>query len=78
MKMGIERVMKEKFGDAVKDVRQVYDDEAKETTVELLRITVGEGKCYPLRATGPESIGSGIKAAIKEKFPYITNVVLTD
>ena len=35
MKMGIERVLKEKFGDAVKDIRQVYDDEEKETTVEV-------------------------------------------
>lgn len=35
MKMGIERVLKEKFGDAVKDIRQVYDEEARETTVEV-------------------------------------------
>ena len=36
MKMGIERVLKEKFGDAVKDVQQVYDDDVKkETTVEV-------------------------------------------
>lgn len=27
MKMGIERVLKEKFGDAVKDIRQVFDDD---------------------------------------------------
>jgi NFU1 iron-sulfur cluster scaffold homolog, mitochondrial len=27
MKMGIERVLKEKFGDAVKDIRQVLDDD---------------------------------------------------
>jgi hypothetical protein len=26
---------------------------------------------------GPESIGSGVKAAIKEKFPDIKNVVFT-
>ena len=35
MKMAIERVLKEKFGDAVKDIRQVNDDEEKETTVEV-------------------------------------------
>lgn len=35
MKMGIERVLKEKFGGAVKDIRQIYDDEKKETTVEV-------------------------------------------
>lgn len=35
MKMGIERVLKEKFGNAVKDIRQVYDEEAGETTVEV-------------------------------------------
>lgn len=37
MKMGIERVLKEKFGDAVKDIRQVYDDDQEsETTVEVI------------------------------------------
>lgn len=36
MKMGIERVLKEKFGDAIKDIVQVYDDdEPRETTVEV-------------------------------------------
>ena len=35
MKMGIERVLKEKFGDAVKDIRQIYDEELRETTVEV-------------------------------------------
>lgn len=35
MKMGIERVLKEKFGDAVKDICQVYDDQINETTVEV-------------------------------------------
>ncbi|CAK9160629.1 unnamed protein product [Ilex paraguariensis] len=34
--MGIERVLKEKFGDAVKDIRQVYDDGISETTVEAV------------------------------------------
>lgn len=34
MTMGIERVLKEKFGDAVKDIQQVYD-EAQETNVEV-------------------------------------------
>lgn len=42
MKMGIERVLKEKFGDAVKDIRQVDDEEKRETTAEVsfLRILV--------------------------------------
>lgn len=36
MTMGIERVLKEKFGDAVKEIRQVYDtDQTSETTVEV-------------------------------------------
>lgn len=35
MTMGIERVLKEKFGDAVKDIRQVYLTEPRETTVEV-------------------------------------------
>jgi hypothetical protein len=34
MKMGIERVLKEKFGDAVQDIRQLSFEEPKETTVE--------------------------------------------
>ncbi|KAF2325052.1 hypothetical protein P3X46_003314 [Hevea brasiliensis] len=93
MKMGIERVLKEKFGDAVKDICQVYDEEARETTAEavnghldILRpaiknfggsvevLSVEGGECH-VKYSGPESIGSGIKAAIKEKFPDIINVV---
>lgn len=35
MQMGIERVLKEKFGDAIKDICQVYDEQIKETTVEV-------------------------------------------
>ncbi|KAK4257238.1 hypothetical protein QN277_006852 [Acacia crassicarpa] len=95
MKMGIERVLKEKFGDAVKDIQQVYDDEKKETTVEavnnhlnILRpaiknyggsvevLSVEGGECH-VKYVGPDSIGSGIKAAIKEKFPDIVNVVFS-
>ncbi|OAY81751.1 NifU-like protein 1, chloroplastic [Ananas comosus] len=93
MKMGIERVLKEKFGDAVKDIRQVFDDAPIETTaqainnhLDILRpaiqnyggsvevIAVNSGDCL-VKYIGPDSIGSGIKAAIKEKFPDIVNVV---
>ncbi|XAR58359.1 hypothetical protein NMG60_11013731 [Bertholletia excelsa] len=95
MKMGIERVLKEKFGDAVKDIRQIYDYQPSETTVEavnfhldILRpaiknfggsvevISIEGGDCL-VKYMGPDSIGSGIKAAIKEKFPDLTNVVFT-
>ncbi|KAM1012107.1 hypothetical protein FF1_047239 [Malus domestica] len=95
MKMGIERVLKEKFGDALKDIQQVFDEENKEITVEavnrhldILRpaiknfggsvevLSVEGGDCH-VNYVGPESIGSGIKAAIKEKFPDIGNVVFT-
>ncbi|XP_057963564.1 nifU-like protein 1, chloroplastic [Malania oleifera] len=95
MKMGIERVIKEKFGDAVKDIRQVYDDHISETTVEavnghldILRpaiknyggsvevVSIEGGDCL-VNYMGPQTIGSGIKAAIKEKFPDIVNVVFT-
>nr|WBT76641.1 NFU1 [Mangifera indica] len=95
MKMGIERVLKEKFGDAVKDIRQVYDEEARETTVEAINghldilrpaiknyggsvdvLSVEGGHCT-VKYVGPESIGSGIRAAIKEKFPDIEDVILT-
>ncbi|KAI3679073.1 hypothetical protein L6452_38381 [Arctium lappa] len=96
MKMGIERVLKEKFGDAVKDIVQVYDEQPAETTVEavnghleILRpaianfggsvevLSVEGGECL-VKYTGPESIRSGVKAAIKEKFPDIVNVVFTE
>ncbi|KAJ6723309.1 NIFU-LIKE PROTEIN 1 CHLOROPLASTIC [Salix koriyanagi] len=93
MKMGIERVLKEKFGDAIQDIRQLSLEEPKETTVEavndhldILRpaiknfggsvevLSVENGECR-VEYTGPESIGSGIKAAIKEKFPDVVDVV---
>ncbi|CAJ1874653.1 unnamed protein product [Sphenostylis stenocarpa] len=95
MTMGIERVLKEKFGDAVKDIRQVYDNQPKETTVEavnnhldILRaaiknyggsvqvLSVESGECH-VKYVGPDSIGSGIKAAIKERFPDILNVTFS-
>lgn len=44
-------------------------------SVEVL--SVDEGECL-VKYVGPESIGTGIKAAIKEKFPDIVNVVFTD
>ncbi|CAA2999843.1 nifU 1, chloroplastic [Olea europaea subsp. europaea] len=34
MKMGIERVLKEKFGDAIKDICQINDEQISETTIE--------------------------------------------
>ncbi|KAG6435138.1 hypothetical protein SASPL_100006 [Salvia splendens] len=96
MKMGIERVLKEKFGDDIKDIRQVYDEQITETTVEavnnhleILRpaiknyggsvqvLSVKGGDCT-VRYVGPDSIGSGVKAAIKERFPDIANVELTN
>lgn len=42
-------------------------------SVEVLSIEGGE--CV-VKYTGPESIGSGIKAAIKERFPDIANITL--
>lgn len=96
MKMGIERVLKEKFGEAIKDICQVSDDLQIETTVEavnnhleILRpairnyggnvevISVEGGDCH-VRYVGPDSIGTGIKAAIKERFPDIVNIVFSD
>ncbi|CAA7405815.1 unnamed protein product [Spirodela intermedia] len=95
MTMGIERVLKEKFGDAVKEIRQAPDEQQAETTVEavnnhldILRpaiknyggsvevISVDGAECH-VRYVGPESIGTGIKAAIKERFPDILNVVFS-
>nr|GLL42525.1 nifU-like protein 1, chloroplastic [Ipomoea trifida] len=95
MKMGIERVLKEKFGDAIKDIQQVNFESTSETTVEAVNahldvlrpaiknyggtvdvLSIEAGDCH-VKYTGPESIGSGIKAAIKERFPDIVNVVFT-
>ncbi|KAL6500228.1 NifU-like protein 1, chloroplastic [Orobanche hederae] len=92
MKMGIERVLKEKFGDAIKDICQVNGEQITETTVEAINshldvlrpaiknyggsvhvLSVVGGVCL-VKYVGPESLGSGIKAAIKEKFPEILNV----
>ncbi|KAL1312787.1 hypothetical protein HN51_039378 [Arachis hypogaea] len=92
MKMGIERVLKEKFGDSVKEIQQLYDAEPKETTIEavnnhleILRpaiknyggsvevVSIEGGECV-VKYIGPDSIASGIKAAIKERFPDILNV----
>lgn len=50
MTMGIERVLKEKFGDAVKDIRQVDDGEVRETTVEVsFTLTSGDKERKTLR-----------------------------
>ncbi|XP_020265043.1 LOW QUALITY PROTEIN: nifU-like protein 1, chloroplastic [Asparagus officinalis] len=96
MKMGIEKVLKEKFGEAIKDIRQVSDDpqnalttvEAVNGHLDILRpaiknyggsvdvVSIEGGDCH-VRYVGPDSIGSGIRAAIKERFPEIVNVVFT-
>lgn len=39
-------------------------------------LSVDGGQCL-VKYVGPESIGSGIRAAIKEKFPDIEDVVLS-
>ncbi|KAL8158929.1 hypothetical protein V2J09_000466 [Rumex salicifolius] len=95
MKMGIERVLKEKFGDVLKDICQIYDEQISETTVEavnrhldilrpaiknfggIVEVIAVDGEDCTVKYEGPETIGSGIKAAIKEKFPEIVNVVFT-
>ncbi|GFP93586.1 nifu-like protein 1 chloroplastic [Phtheirospermum japonicum] len=85
MKMGIERVLKEKFGDAIKDICQAINrhlDILRPAiknyggSVQVLSVVAG-GECL-VKYIGPESIGSGIKAAIKERFPDIANVELTN
>ncbi|XP_040371399.1 uncharacterized protein LOC112189248 isoform X2 [Rosa chinensis] len=43
MKMGIERVLKEKFADALKDIQQVFDEENRETTVEVTSVGSNTG-----------------------------------
>ncbi|CAA3006679.1 nifU 1, chloroplastic [Olea europaea subsp. europaea] len=96
MKMGIERVLKEKFGDAIRDICQINDEQISETTVEavnchldILRpaiknfggsvevLSITDGICQ-VKYEGPDSIGSGIKAAIKERFPDIIDIEFTN
>lgn len=43
-------------------------------SVQVIRVE--DGDCF-VNYIGPDSIGSGIKAAIKEKFPDITDVLFT-
>lgn len=43
-------------------------------SVDVLSV---EGGHCTVKYVGPESIGSGIRAAIKEKFPDIEDVILT-
>ena len=43
-------------------------------SVEVLSVEGGE--CH-VKYVGPDSIGSGIKAAIKERFPHILNVTFS-
>lgn len=45
-------------------------------SVEVV-ISVEGGDCH-VRYVGPDSIGTGIKVAIKEKFLDIANVVFSD
>ncbi|KAI4326424.1 hypothetical protein MLD38_031742 [Melastoma candidum] len=95
MQMGIERVLKEKFEEAVKEIQQVLDEEPNETSAEAVnrhldilrpfisnyggsvKVLSAEGGECVVKYVGPEFIGSGIKVAIKEKFPDITDVNFT-
>eukprot|EP00250_Pteridium_aquilinum_P014809 c22214_g1_i1 orf=121-1554(+) len=95
MKMGIERVLKEKFADAVKEVVQVDQQQigasiqAVNAHLDILRpaihnyggsvevVSVENGECK-VKFKGPPPIGMGIQAAVKDKFPDVTSVVLID
>uniref|UniRef100_A0A0D6QVR1 NIF system FeS cluster assembly NifU C-terminal domain-containing protein n=1 Tax=Araucaria cunninghamii TaxID=56994 RepID=A0A0D6QVR1_ARACU len=95
MKMGIERVLKEKFGDALREIRQVDQQDMSATVasvnshLDMLRpaihnyggsvevLSIEAGDCH-VKYNGPGPIGMGIKAAIKDKFPDIKNVVLVN
>lgn len=95
MKMGIERVLKEKFADAVKEVVQVDQQQIGATIqavnahLDILRpaihnyggsvevVSVENGECK-VKFKGPPPIGMGIQAAVKDKFPDVTSVVLID
>ncbi|KAJ7523359.1 hypothetical protein O6H91_18G048500 [Diphasiastrum complanatum] len=97
MKMGIERVLKEKFGEVLKEVIQIDPQMLQATVaginahldmlrpairnyggmVEAVSVDIGIGQCE-VKFNGPAPLGTGIQAAIKEKFPDIQNVVLLD
>eukprot|EP00246_Nothoceros_aenigmaticus_P018608 TRINITY_DN9812_c0_g1_i1.p1 TRINITY_DN9812_c0_g1~~TRINITY_DN9812_c0_g1_i1.p1 ORF type:complete len:486 (-),score=93.02 TRINITY_DN9812_c0_g1_i1:238-1695(-) len=97
MKMGIERVLLEKFGDSIKEVVQVDRQEIGATVaavnahleilkpailnyggaVEVVSVCSGSGQCR-VKYRGPAPIGAGIRAAIKDKFPDIKDVILLD
>eukprot|EP01018_Ginkgo_biloba_P026183 Gb_03585 [translate_table: standard] len=95
MKMGIERVLKEKFGDALKGIHQVDQQnitatvEAVNAHLDMLRPAIHnyggsvevisvEGENCHVKYNGPDPIGKGIQAAIKDKFSDITNVTLSN
>ncbi|KAI5061793.1 hypothetical protein GOP47_0022332 [Adiantum capillus-veneris] len=95
MKMGIERVLKEKFADSLKDVVQVDQQQigasiqSVNAHLDILRpaihnyggsvdvVSVENGECK-VKFKGPPPIGMGIQAAVKDKFPEITSVILVD
>ncbi|MCO5586689.1 hypothetical protein L7F22_040631 [Adiantum nelumboides] len=93
MKMGIERVLKEKFADALKEVVQVDQQQVGASIqsvnahLDILRpaiynyggsvdvVSVDNGECK-VKFKGPPPIGMGIRAAVKDKFPEISSVIL--
>ncbi|MCO5548348.1 hypothetical protein L7F22_001805 [Adiantum nelumboides] len=95
MKMGIERVLKEKFADALKEVVQVDQQQVGASIqsvnahLDILRpaihnyggsvdvVSVENGECK-VKFKGPPPIGMGIRAAVKDKFPEISSVILLD
>lgn len=95
MKMGIERVLKEKFGESLKEIVQVDQQQIGATVMavnahlDILRpaihnyggfvdVTAVEGGECKVKFKGPPPVGMGIQAAIKDKFPDVTSVVLVD
>lgn len=96
MKMGIERALRSKFGDKLKDILQVDAIDTAVASVEMVDqhlnlirpaihnfggsvevMEVAKGKCT-LKYTGPKSIGQGVKAAVKDKFPELQEIIFVE
>ncbi|CAG9460930.1 unnamed protein product [Pedinophyceae sp. YPF-701] len=95
LRMGIERALRSRFGDQLREVIQVATEDLgtsadgvnahldglrpaiKAYGGEVRVLEVLEGRCTVLY-TGPVTIAAGIRAAVKDRFPDIVEVVFQD
>ncbi len=68
-------------GSATRDAVDSHLDMLRGAIVSLggsVEVLLVENGCATLRYKGPASIGTGIKAAIRDKFPDVTEVVFVE